>query len=49
MTLIVCVDDKLGMAFNKRRQSRDGEGEKIRICHGVGLSNGTAHRPCPTR
>ena len=23
MTLIVCVDDKLGMAFNKRRQSRD--------------------------
>ena len=23
MDLIVCVDDKMGMAFNKRRQSRD--------------------------
>jgi len=23
MTLIVCVDDKMGMAFNNRRQSRD--------------------------
>jgi len=23
MTLVVCVDDRLGMAFNKRRQSRD--------------------------
>jgi len=23
MTLIVCVDDRLGMAFNRRRQSRD--------------------------
>lgn len=23
MTLIVCVDDRLGMLFNKRRQSRD--------------------------
>lgn len=25
MTIIVCLDDKLGMAFNKRRQSRDSE------------------------
>lgn len=25
MILIVCVDDKLGMMFNKRRQSRDKE------------------------
>ena len=23
MTLMVCVDDKMGMAFNRRRQSRD--------------------------
>ena len=23
MNLIVCVDDRMGMAFNKRRQSRD--------------------------
>jgi len=23
MTLIVCVDDRMGMAFNQRRQSRD--------------------------
>ena len=25
MTIIVCVDDKLGMMFNRRRQSRDRE------------------------
>lgn len=25
MTIVVCVDDKLGMMFNRRRQSRDRE------------------------
>ncbi len=31
MNLIVCVDDKNGMAFNRRRQSQDREVRK-RIC-----------------
>lgn len=28
MILILCLDDKNGMAFNRRRQSRDAEGVK---------------------
>lgn len=34
MTLICCVDDSMGMAFNKRRQSRDIEVTKkiISLC-----------------
>lgn len=36
MTLIVCVDDKMGMAFNKRRQSRDSE--VIKDISSLGLS-----------
>ena len=36
MTLIVCVDDRMGMSFNKRRQSRDS---KV-CCDMVSLAGG---------
>ena len=35
MKVIICLDDKLGMAFNKRRQSRDSEVIKD-ICKRLG-------------